>query len=292
MNTDKLSKTAAYIAIKFYGLSRMGSFQQIFDDRVVKFYEQLVQELPAPLCYYHDWLKNKWVRAFFIRMEELLLPGDLLHIIARKWYMQKIAEPFIQKGFEQVVVLGAGYDHLPLHFAKEKINSIELDLPQMARQKKIFYRKHYPEWEHPKIIKAFLSEKQLLTILQDHPEIHSGKRTLVIAEGLFDYMKKQQVEQLLDSIQEYFRRDPVLISTHFALDELSLFYRLVYKCSVKFVGEELQFGTSMDDFKTLLADSGFGIRALYDSGDMRQKMSSLTGTSLPMLRGFYLFTAD
>lgn len=84
MKANQLSKTAAFVAIKFYGLTRIEKFRSLFDDSVVNFYDRIVQTLPGPLSYYHSWLKYSGIRKLFIGAEELLLPGDLLHIIARK----------------------------------------------------------------------------------------------------------------------------------------------------------------------------------------------------------------
>ena len=75
MKPNQLSNTAAFIAIKFYGLTRDETFRGLFDKDVIRYYEQLVQSCPAPLSWYHTGLKQPALRHFFTFWEELLLPG-------------------------------------------------------------------------------------------------------------------------------------------------------------------------------------------------------------------------
>lgn len=291
MKPDQLSKTAAFIAIKFYGLTRMTTFRSIFDNSVPEFYNQLVQKLPPPLRYYHFWLKLDWIRRLFIWSEELLLPGDLLHIVARKWYIQKMTRDLVEKGCQQIIVLGAGFDHLAHNFSQQGISCIECDAPYMAEQKRQFFREAYPGTKHPSIIEAYLPEDQLDAIFRSSQHIDPDKKTVIVAEGFFDYLNKPTVKRTLLNLSTYFTHNPNLISTHFALEELSPFHQRVYKSSVQMVGENLQLRTPMSDFKTLLSDNSFKIEQMHESQDIREKMHVLTGASLQMLKGFYIFSA-
>lgn len=291
MKPDKLSKTAAFVAIKFYGLTRMNRFRSLFDNSVTGFYDQLIQRLPPPLRYYHFWLKFDWIRRLLIRSEELLLPGDLLHIIARKWYTQKMTGDLVEKGCEQIIVLGAGFDHLAHYFSQQGITCIECDAPHMAEQKRQFLKNAYPGTKQPQIIEAYLPEDHLDAIFRSNKNIDPDKETVIVAEGFFDYLEEGTVHRSLSNLKKYFTHNPNLVSTHFALDELPPFHRLVYKSSVQMVGENLQLGVSMSDFKTLLSDNGFKIRQLHESQGIRKKMHTLAGVSLPMLKGFYIFSA-
>jgi O-methyltransferase involved in polyketide biosynthesis len=289
MKADQLSKTAAFIAIKFYGLTREKQYRQLFDASVIEFYDQLVASLPISLRYYHYWLQHNWVRKFYIWSEELLLPGDLLHVIARKWYMQHLIDQWMAKGYKQIIVLGAGFDHLAYFYVQQDLNCIEIDAPYMAQAKRQFLEIKYPNSTHPQIISSHLPENSLDKVFKETSDIDSSKKTLIIAEGFFDYLSAETVANSCGAIKNYFYYNPVLISTHFALNELSLFHRWVFKNSVALVNEKLQFNTSMADFDLLLSENEFNIIELYNSQQIGKKMQQLTGSSLPMLKGFYIF---
>jgi len=291
MKSDQLSQTAAFVAIKFYGLTQIDSYRSIFDNSDIQFYENLVKSLPAPFKFYHFWLKYRWVRAFYIWSEEKLLPGDLLHVVARKWYIQRMADKIIdQQGYEQLLVLGAGFDHLAFHYAQKEVASFEFDAPYMSGLKNSFLKKMYPDRPHPTIIQAYLPTDSLSELLTEH--IDPNKKTLVVAEGFFDYLESDTVTDLLANLKDFFTYKPTLISTHFALDELSPFHRKVFEWSVKIVGEKLQFHTPMPKLKKLLSEQGWQIRQLYDSKDIREELYKKILTSLPVLKGFYIFMAN
>lgn len=293
MKDDQLSQTASFVAIKFYGLTRIESFRSLFDDSIITYYEQLIQDLPAPFRYYHYWLKFRWVQQLYIWAEELLLPGDLLHVIARKWYIQRMVDNILDKGYEQLIVLGGGFDHLAFYYSSQStLACYEVDTPYMAEQKRNFLQNRYDGEPQPEIIDILLPDDQLGQLFSDHPEIDPHKKTIIVAEGFFDYLSPDTVTNALKGVKDFFSHTPTLISTHFALDELPLFRRQVFKLSVKLVGEELQLKTSMDTFKQYLSDIDYNIRQLHDCQEIRKKITDQTSTTLPLLDGFYLFMAE
>ncbi|SHF41930.1 Leucine carboxyl methyltransferase [Fodinibius roseus] len=289
MRSNKLSQSAAFIAIKFFGLTRKAEFRDLFDGHTVRFYEKVVQSLPFPLKYYHHWLRFRPVRSFYIAAEELFLPGDLMHILARKWYMEQMVDELVDRGYGQILVLGAGFDHLGLRYAGRGIPSLELDTPRMAQLKRQLLEQHYPGKPQPDILPLTLPDHSLSDLLQQHMP-NPGKKTIIIAEGFFDYLEKKVVTELLSTLRRHFA-SPVLVSTHFALNELSSFHRFIFRSSLRIVGEKPEFGVSMKTFRALLQNSGFRIQKEYGPDAISENLLSSVNTDLPMLRGFYLFSA-
>ncbi|WP_445666066.1 class I SAM-dependent methyltransferase [Fodinibius sp. AD559] len=288
MKPDQLSKTAAFIAIKFYGLTRLPTFRSLFNDPVINFYNRTVRSLPFPLNYYHYWLKFDWVRQLYIWSEELLLPGDLLHIIARKYYIRQLVNELIDDGYEQIVVLGAGFDDLAFAYSQKGLSCFELEVPHMAKYKKQFLNQYYPERSHPDIISTHLTDNKQKLPLNSRFNINSDLKTIIVAEGFFDYLQADLVENILTQIQDYFSGTPALICTHFALDELPTLQKLSFKTGVKTVGEELKLHHNIKEFRTLLTRNGFSINRHYDHTSMANELQKLTGTELSVLKGFYL----
>ena|SRR5690554_1039999 len=96
MAHQKLSHTAAYIAVKFYCLILDPNIGENFSLSNKEFYAQVVKFLPKHLSWYYKALRSPtWLR-FFIASEELLLPGDLMHIICRKFYINKYVDEAIK----------------------------------------------------------------------------------------------------------------------------------------------------------------------------------------------------
>lgn len=292
MKPDQLSKTAAFIGIKFYGLTRINAFRELFDDEVITFYEQIIKQLPPPLKYYHYWLKHRWVRKLYIWSEELLLPGDLLHIIARKWYIRNQINEFVDDGYEQIIVMGAGFDDLAFTYTQKGYACFEFEAPYMVCQKRKFFKICYPKKTHPKIVESYLPKDQLSNQIEQHPEIDPHKKTILVAEGFFDYLTRDTVTKTISEIRSYFEDNATLITTHFALDELPLHHRWSFQSGVNTVGEKLQLNSSISEFENMLVQHNFSIKKRIDNDQMTTQLHQKTDTELMVLKGFYLLVAN
>ncbi|MDX1585285.1 MAG: hypothetical protein R3222_01020, partial [Balneolaceae bacterium] len=124
MRSSRISKTAAFVAIKIYGLTLMEPYRKLYDDEIIEFYSRLVNQLPLPLRRYHSLLTKKWFRSASIFLEESLLPGDLMHILMRKHYLSSVIDCCIHKNYSQIVVLGAGFDHIGAIYSKNGVRCI------------------------------------------------------------------------------------------------------------------------------------------------------------------------
>ncbi len=290
MKADQLSLTAAFLAVKFYGLTRNKKFRSLFDDSVIHFYDQLVQTLPSPLRFYHFWLKFKWIRKLYIWSEELLLPGDLLHVVARKYLIQQMTQQLLNEGYEQLIILGAGFDHLGYYFANKGLRCYEFDAPKMASRKRQFLKQQYPNRPHHQIIDAHLPGDRVKSQFAQQ-NIDPHKKTIIVAEGFWDYLSPETVSSSFGQACSYFSHKPALISTHFSLDELPKHHRWVFKNSVQMVGEKLLLNTSLSDFKKMLKSEGYTISQLFDSQEIKEKIDPNSDIGLAMLKGFYILVA-
>lgn len=284
----KISKTAAFIAVKLYGLSRNADVARHFDPFVIGFYEKLVQALPKTMSWYYNSLKNPLWRRFFIFSEEALLPGDLMHILCRKYYVQQLVDQALADSYEQVVNLGAGFDHLGAYLSKQGIPVFELDKPDMATQKQEFLENTGYMNSKIHFIGCDVTQARVGEALRAHPEFFPQKKTLFIAEGFFDYLALLPSEHLLEDIKSLNFKNR-LVSTFFSLDELNLFHEMIFRSGVTMVGESLQFKITRDDFVELLEELGYELRSEITHRQMKKDFVAKTGLSLPVLKGFYLF---
>lgn len=288
MKPDQISKTAAFLAIKFYGLTKKKQFSSLFDGEILSFYDHIVQKLPAPLNYYHYWLQFNWVRRWYIKSEELMLPGDLLHVVARKLYIRQLVDKLIDDGYKQLIVLGAGFDDLAFSYRQKGIIAAELDVPRMSEAKRNILNSIYPNANYPELIGVHISDNSSNAIFPSFSHINPNKKTVIIAEGFFDYLKTRTVQHILAEAETHFAITPALITTHFALDELPKRHQWVFKTGVQSVGEKLQLHKSIHDFKHLFFESNFALQQQLDFISLEKKLRKQTGSNLSMLKGFYI----
>jgi len=291
MKAEQLSQTAAFIAIKFYGLTLSQPYRSLFDEETIRFYDRLVSELPAPLNRYHSMLQKPWLRKFFIFSEELLLPGDLMHILMRKWYIGKMVDRLLDKGYEQLLVLGAGFDHLAQKYSSRGIPSFETDAPYMVSLKKEFLGKH--QYHNSKLIicAVHISRDSPENIIGQIEELDTQRKTIVVAEGFFDYITPGNTGYLLREIGSHFQQ-VALISTVFALDELNLFRSWVFRTGVWMVGERLKLHLPQKNFSSMVEDHDFDVKDHITAHDMEKRLLNNEKISYPVLPGFHLIRAE
>jgi O-methyltransferase involved in polyketide biosynthesis len=212
-------------------------------------------------------------------------------VLARKWHIQKITAELVDKGYGQIIILGAGFDHLGYHYSQKGLSCFEIDAPQMTALKQQFLHDCYPGRPHPDIIPSHFSDSQPVPEFTKHPKIDKHGKTIVVAEGFFDYLTSSTVDQILSQIRNYFSHNTALISTHFAVDELPSLHRHVFEKSVKMVGEELRLNASINTFKDILTTQGYKICQLYDAQEISENIQTHIKTSLQILKGFYILSA-
>jgi len=282
---------AAFIAIKFFGLTREELGYSLFNPETIRFYENVVKNIPGTLSCFHRALQEKWVRNILIRLEELLLPGDLMHILMRKYFIGTMVNQLKKKGYSQLIILGAGFDHLATYCSREGMLCLELDTPAMSSLKKDFllqngYNNHRLTLKSIHFLNDSLSE-----VLHNSPSLSSRKKTIIITEGFFDYVPKEKVNDILTDIRHFFQTRITLISTLFSLEELSLIHRLVFMSGVRLTGDKLRFHSSLPEFKSILKQYNFRINKLYTASQMEKEQPDPVLFNLHSLSGFYLIRA-
>lgn len=265
--------------------------RNFFSEDVIRFYEQLLQTFPAPLRWYHRGLKRPAMRRFFTFWEELLLPGDLMHIILRKWYLTRWLERLHGAGYRQLLILGSGFDHLAPLYSARGMKSLEIDTPRMIQIKKQCIDSCGYANTNLMLEKGFLSHDKLSEILNDTQLLDPCQKTVVIAEGFFDYFTQDECAVFLRDLRGFFKDETKLLSTVFSLHELSGFRSFIYKNSIRLAGEELKLGLSKHAFLSFLSEHGFEQEQCISHKKMRDEVLRPRGIDRPVLPGFYLVEA-
>lgn len=292
MKSNQLSRTAAYVAIKFYGLTLENPYHKLFDNETLSFYDRLVSEFPAPLDKYHRLLQNKWIRSATKFIDELLLPGDLMHILMRKYYISKMVEQLVKKEYKQMIILGAGFDHLGKVYSNKGVTCVELDVPLMAQIKQQFLDKNNFTNKNLTVFPANFSRASLSDFMREIPQVDPDLKTIAVAEGFFDYLTHREFSNTLKDLSGFFRNKLSLISTVFSINELSTFHAFVFRNAVKAVGEKIKLHLSIEDFTQILSTNSLCLEKRLSAKDMMNHINTPEVHEKPILPGFYILQAS
>ena len=286
----RISQTAAFVAVKLYGLTLREPFKSQFPEEIRGFYGAITRQLPKHLSWYHTSLDKESWRKFFIWSEELLLPGDLMHITSRKYYMTQLLDKAISEGYEQVVILGSGFDHLGYYAAKRGLHVLEMDMINMIHLKKEYLKQAGLKLPNLHFESIDVQKESLVQVIANRQLIDQSKPTVFITEGFFDYLSYETTEDVLREIKELAPKSK-LLTTFFSLDELNAFHRFMFTSGVSLVGERLKLPLNKDEFIELLGEQGFTIEQTITYSDMEEEFVQPMGVGLPVLSGFYVMKA-
>ena len=139
--------------------------------------------------------RHTWTRALLLAGERFVLPGIIAHYLARKRWLEARASAALAAGFEQVVILGAGFDTLGyrLHSAHPTVRFFELDHPATQRPKAAALTVAPNFAFLPADLARVLPSSSLLADSRFDP----CRRTFVVAEGLLMYFPEIRVREIL-----------------------------------------------------------------------------------------------
>ena len=140
-------------------------------------------------------MKVPMVRLLIRMVEWWALPGVLLHYVLRKRFLERIVRTALKENFQQVVVLGGGFDTLALRLQKEfpDVTFMEVDHPatqgdkrrrlaeaQIAEPRHVAYVAH--DFEHGSMTAAL-----------EAGGLNPTKRTFVLWLGVTPYLTEDAV---------------------------------------------------------------------------------------------------
>lgn len=189
MKNDRASETAALIA---RGIT-LAAATPALRPMVIADSAEWSRRLLAAAGQTRPWLETAPARAALFGLERLLLPGVLLHWLARKRRLDELARDAISAGCSQIVVLGAGFDTLAWRL-RDRAATFELDHPATQAVK----RQVFPDGlTFGRVDFANESVRDPLAAL---PAFDRGQPTLFVAEGLLMYLEPTRVASLLSEL--------------------------------------------------------------------------------------------
>ena len=288
MHFDRASRTAILIARCLLLARQDPKYRSLVPPGVEA---PLTALLASDSAWFNRAVKYRWMRKIFLTLERFLLPGIITHYLVRKSWIEDATREAINRGTDQVVVIGAGYDTLAWRLRQElpRVGFFEMDHPATQAAK----TRSLPASANLTCLPLNLATDSPVAVLTACPGFSMDRSTLIIAEGLFMYFPETQVASLLSELTRLTRRKTEIL---FTCMELPASGPVAFPSAHGAVGwwmrrcnEPFQWGIAPAALPAFLQKRGLKITALADHHELRTKiLVPLDLASLALARGEFL----
>jgi len=199
MKQGRISQTALKVALGLVTLSVKDDWARRLPPGLVDVSERLLLASGSPG--YGPRLMRMPKRPWMIRVYQIqdrMIPGQFEGFGHRKIFTQQQVEAAIKQGARQVLVVGAGFDTLCLRLAPQHshVQFFEVDHPATSAAKA---RGVALEGQPANMtqIAADLGEQALSKVLSEDGRWQCSLPSVLLAEGLFQYLTDDEVRDLL-----------------------------------------------------------------------------------------------
>lgn len=239
-------------------------------------FEMLIPKLPAFFQRLVNAQYSTFTAKMMVLLNEALLSGDLNHILHRKFFMYDRIQNALTEGYKSVVVLGVGYDVLPLLFEHANIQFHLVD-----RQRSPVY-----QTSNSKNVNFIEIDLNLASSAQElSSKLGKEASSVWITEGILDYLKPEAAKKWIEHLKtQCLTQGARWLSTWFCLEDMSRFERWIFLHAVRTVGEEIKFMYSFDIIRHLLNSSNL-VSSLHNAAELHQRYPII---NTKIMNGFYL----
>jgi len=258
----RISQTALKVALGLVTLSVKDDWGERLPSGLVEISERLLLASGSPG--YGPGLmrasKKQWMVRVY-QIQDRLMPGQWEGFGHRKVFMQQQVENAIREGARQVVVLGAGFDTLCLRLAPQHsdVHFFEVDHPTTSAAKaKGVAAEGRPE--NMVQIAADLGERGLSKVLSEDGRWQAAQPSVLLAEGLFQYLKDEEVRDLLTEAASCTTPGSRIVFTHMIPDE-----RKVLRMILRVVGEPFLSAVRSEGLPAYIKGTGWAVISEVDT---------------------------
>jgi len=259
----RISQTALKVALSLVTLSVKDDWAQRLPAGMVEMIERLLMASGSPG--YGPRLMRMSKRRWMIRVYELqdhvLGLGLFEGFGHRKIFVQQQVETAIEQGARQVLVVGAGFDTLCLRLAPQHphVQFFEVDHPatSAAKAKGIAL-----EGQPTNMIQiaADLGERPLSKVLSEEGRWETSLASVLVAEGLFQYLTDEEVRGLL--VEAAACTSP---ASRFVFTHAIPGYRRILSILTGLVGESWKSAVQSEDLPEYVQGTGWTMISDVDS---------------------------
>lgn len=194
----KPSQTALKVALNILALGNVPEMEDILPKGIISTTSELLRNSGAASAKrINKHLSPKIVSLY--KKFDWLLPGQFEAFGFRKAFCERNVKEAIKDGTSQVLILGSGYDTMGFRLSLElpQIKFFEIDQPATA-QLKIKGIEKMGAPDNLYFIPEDLSEKKLVDVLESRPFWNHETKSIIIAEGLLQYLPHNSVTELFE----------------------------------------------------------------------------------------------
>jgi methyltransferase (TIGR00027 family) len=235
-------------------------------------------------------LKVPFLRRFF--MKRIAPPGIYEYVMARTRLLDRVFVDALERGFPQIVVLGAGMDTRALRFGSKNKGTkvLELDLPITQQPKlDILNRKQVPLPEELVFVPIDFNKQSLPKALLA-AGYQENASSLFLWEGVTMYLAAEAVDSTLEFIRKSAAGGSIVVFDYLYASVLRgegrHYGEKEIMNTVSGAGEDYTFGIEEGEIEGFLSRRGFSIITHHSPSDLeREFLTADDGTSFGRING-------
>jgi methyltransferase (TIGR00027 family) len=242
--------------------------------------------IPAGLV---PFLHTRIGRAIFRRCAKT---GMYEYVIARTKYIDAAFEQAMEDGFDEIVILGAGFDSRALRFntTLQRTHVYELDVPITQAAKINRYRRRGLTIPSNLTFVAIDFDKESIAAKLAASGFQGGERTLFILEGVLMYLLPASVETTFQTLETLAGRGSRVVFDYVRASVLrgenTLYGEEGASQSVSRVQEKWVFGIEPVEVSGFVAKHGFAVSDHADASELeRRYFTGENGAALARVNG-------
>ena len=206
-----------------------------------------------------------------------VFPGTLVHyILARQRFTDEHLAAALDRGVDQLVVVGAGYDSRAWRFADRLAVAFEVDHPDTAARKAALVAGLDVPPGDRRVVTVDLAVADLETVLRDAG--HDPTRPTFFAwEGVTMYLDRAAILKTLGTLRTLMAPGSALSLDLWWNSQLTGVLGAAWRVApavLGALGEPLTFECRPDQVPALLADAGLGVADLATPGELQHRFVS------------------
>jgi len=292
VQNNQASRTALLIAASLILLRRDPKHSNLVSKTSADLCAHVLETYSSQTRLFLKIVRRSWFRPIAKLIEQITIPGILLHYALRKKCIATLARSALANGATQVVVVGAGFDPISLELQLDfpVAEFWEIDHPATQRQKLRALSKIGAERLH--FVAADLSANGLDREALIKNSFDPNQRTFWIAEGLLMYLRAEKVSSLMKTLSSLSAPGSQVA---FTFMEKRSDGRVQFDSQSSFVdwwlrrrGEPFLWGTTRDQLVELVRP--WRVIRFFDHDDLRQMEPGLADE--PIAKGEVICLAE
>jgi len=264
------------------------------DERL--FYDRTAFYLLPPLWkLFLKLMKFSPLREMIYSKRDKEMPGVIGNLLYRTKYIDDVLKENL-KEIEQLLILGSGFDTRAYRFdGVEKLKVFEVDHPQTISKKRKGLKKLYKKIpDHVRLGEIDFDKKKLEEVLLDN-NFAFNKKTLVIWEGVTQYIEQKSVDKIFDFFAEletgskilfsYVKKGIVDGSDRSEVDQQIISF-------VEEMGLDWKTGIESSKIETILNDNGLNLIEDVGREEYKKRYSHLTSREINIYAGERIVYAE